>query len=88
MLDRLLQASLWGGVVLVFAVMFINAAYMLLSPMRWFELPTWLRLKDTPTLEQYRSQSGMFQLRIFGGIIILSIGWVVGELILRCLVTW
>lgn len=73
----------WVIVVLVVAIMVINASVMLLSPRTWFRLPGWLRAQGTLTENKYGAGWGAVQLRFGGALILLSIGWVAYELLIK-----
>lgn len=49
---------------------------MLISPRRFFLLPTWIRAQGTLTPERYSSGWGALQLRLLGAVSIGGILWV------------
>lgn len=81
MLDRLFHTALWAAFTVVVTVMLINAFYMLVSPKAWFGLPRWLGLQGVLTLDRHGSRGGALQVRVLGGIIIATVGWIAVELL-------
>jgi hypothetical protein len=66
----------WIIVAVVVVLMVINGSFMLVSPRAWFRLPSWLRAQGTLTEDRYSIGWGALQLRIAGGLMLASIGWV------------
>jgi hypothetical protein len=57
-------------------VLTINAAFMLLSPRRWFRLPNWLGGgHGTLTEDRYGTGWGAIQVRIMGALGLVIVGW-------------
>ena len=81
MLDRIFHIGLWAAFTVVVTVMIINALYMLVSPRAWFGLPRWLGLQGVLTLDRHGSRGGALQVRVLGGIIIATVGWIAVELL-------
>jgi hypothetical protein len=63
--------------VLFGIVMFINAAFMLVSPKAWFGLPSWLRAQGTLRKEKYSSGVRAVEIQITGAVMIAVLVWVV-----------
>lgn len=68
--------------IIVVALLLINGFVVLVSPVRWFSLPQWLGLQGSLTATNYLRGFGALQVRILGGIVILSILWMAYELFL------
>lgn len=66
--------------IVVGLVMVINASYMLVSPRRWFGLPTWLRAQGTMRGDQYASGWGAVQVRLGGALVLGAIAWVLYDM--------
>ena len=69
--------------VVVGVVMTINAAVMLVSPRRWFRLPSWLRAQGSLIEDKYSSRLGAVQIRLTGGLILAAIAWVLFDMLMR-----
>jgi hypothetical protein len=67
--------------IIVVALMLVNGFVMLISPVSWFSMQWWFKL-GTLTAERYSRGFGAVQVRILGGIVILSILWMAYELFL------
>ena len=63
-------------VVVVGAVLAINASFMIVSPKVWFQLPSWILAKGTLTEKKYASGWGAVQVRITGAMMLGTIGFV------------
>ena len=66
----------WTIVVVVGAVMFVNALFMLASPRAWFRLPNWIRAQGTLTEEKYATGWGGMTVRLGGAVMLTVIVWV------------
>jgi hypothetical protein len=73
----------WGIVVVVGAVMFMNALFMLASPRAWFRLPGWIRAQGTLTEQKYASGWGSVTVRLTGAVMLAVIGWVLYDSLIR-----
>jgi len=73
----------FGWVIAVsLAFMFLlNGAVMLISPSRWFRLPSWLAGHGTMTERKYDSRSGRLQVRMLGAIFIGVVAYVVIDIL-------
>ncbi len=69
--------------IIFVALLLINGFVMLVSPVRWFAMPSWLRTQGTLTPERHSRGFGAIELRILGALIILSISWVAYSLFLQ-----
>ncbi len=67
--------------IIVIALMLVNGSVMLISPSRWFSMRWWFKLSAV-TAERYSRGLGAVQVRILGGIVILSTLWMAYELFL------
>lgn len=73
----------WSIVILVAAVMFVNALFMLASPRAWFHLPRWIRAQGTLTEEHYGTGWGALTVRVAGAVILAVIAWVLYDSLIR-----
>jgi hypothetical protein len=73
----------WSIVVVVGAVMFVNALFMLASPAAWFRLPRWVRAQGTLTEQKYASGWGSVTLRLAGAVMLAVIGWVLYDSLIK-----
>jgi hypothetical protein len=73
----------WSIVLVVGAVAFVNALFMLASPRAWFRLPGWVRAQGTLTEQKYASGWGGVTVRIAGAIILAVIAWVLYDSLVR-----
>jgi hypothetical protein len=73
----------WSIVVVVGAVMFVNALFMLASPRAWFHLPRWVRAQGTLTEEKYASGWGGVTVRLAGAGVLAVIAWVLYDSLIR-----
>jgi hypothetical protein len=71
-----------GGAIAIAVglLMRVNAAFMLVSPRRWFRLPSWLKLQGSLIENRYTTVWGAIQLRLTGTLILATIGWVIYDL--------
>ena len=76
MLDRFIHIAVWVAFCMTVIVMLVNAFYMVISPDAWFRLPRWLALQGVLTRHRYGSGWGALQVRILGGIIIVTSAWI------------
>jgi hypothetical protein len=63
--------------VLFGILMFINAAFMLVSPQAWFRLPSWMRFQGTLTKEKYGSGGRAVEIQILGAVMTAVLVWIV-----------
>ena len=68
--------------IVFISLLLMNGFVMLVSPVRWFSMKWWLKLQGTLTAERYSRGFGALQVRILGGIVIVSILWMAYELFL------
>jgi hypothetical protein len=61
--------------ILLLGLLFLNAGMMLISPKKWFELPSWLRGSGTMTRVRYSSGRGAVEVRVLGGLFLTILGW-------------
>ena len=73
----------WSLIVVLGAVMFVNAIFMLVSPRTWFRLPSWIGVRGTLTEEKYSSGWGGIQVRSAGAISLGFIAWVLYHSLIR-----
>jgi len=73
----------WSIVVVVGAVMFVNALFMLASPRAWFRLPHWVRAQGSLTEQKYNSGWGGVQVRLAGAVMLVVIGWVLYDSLIK-----
>jgi hypothetical protein len=66
----------WSLIVVLGAVLLVNALFMLASPRAWFRLPRWIGVQGSLTEEKYGSGWGGIQVRLTGGISLGFIAWV------------
>ncbi len=58
----------WSIIVIIGAVLSVNAIFMLVSPRAWFRLPSWFRAQGSMTEHEYASGWGAIQVRSAGAI--------------------
>ncbi len=68
--------------VVVGLLLLINAAYMLISPKKWFELPSFIRATGTLTKQRYSEGFGAVEVRITGLIMMGIVLWVVYDVLI------
>jgi hypothetical protein len=73
----------WSIVVVVGAMMLVNASFMLASPKTWFRLPSWVRAQGSLTEQKYATGWGGVQVRLTGAIVLAVIGWVLYDSLIR-----
>jgi len=73
----------WSIVVVVTAVIAINAFLMLVSPKAWFRLPGWMLAKGTLTEKKYGQGWGAIQVRLTGAMTLSLIVWALYDALRR-----
>jgi hypothetical protein len=73
----------WSIVLIVGALIAVNASVMLASPKAWFRLPGWMLLKGTLTDKKYGQGWGATQVRLTGAIMLSVIMWVLYDALIR-----
>jgi len=68
-------------VTLLGVLVAINAAYMLVSPKAWFELPRWLTARGSLTKEQCATGSGALSIRITGAVMLAAVLWIIYDML-------
>jgi hypothetical protein len=66
----------WSFIVVLGAVLLVNALFMLASPRAWFRLPRWVGAQGSLTQEKYASGWGGMQVRLAGAVMLGFIAWV------------
>jgi hypothetical protein len=79
-LPRPLIIASWIGAGLMVAVGLVNAVVMVVSPQRWFRMPSWLALRGTLTEQRYSSGWGSLCVRFLGAGIIAVFAYVALDL--------
>jgi hypothetical protein len=67
----------WIGIVIIGAILIVNAACMAASPRAWFRLPSWIRAQGSLTPEKYTTGWGGLQVRFAGAIMLAVLLWVI-----------
>ena len=73
----------WGLLIILGAVLLVNALFMLISPKTWFRLPRWTGVQGSLTEEKYSTGWGAIQVRVTGGIWLGFIAWVLYHSLVR-----
>jgi hypothetical protein len=73
----------WATIVVVVAVIAVNAAFMLVSPKAWFRLPSWILSKGSLTERRYGSGLGAIEVRICGALALGAIAWALYDAFLK-----
>ena len=66
----------WSFIVVLGAVLLVNALFMLASPRAWFRLPGWLRAQAPLTEQKYATGWGGILVRLAGAVMLVALGWV------------
>lgn len=67
--------------VLFFAALAFNAAVMLISPRRWFDLPPYLGFQGTMRRAMLSTPGGRIQIRTAGSLMLILIAWIVATVL-------
>ena len=62
-------------VIAVALVFFVNGVMLLISPSRWFSMPSWIRFQGTITRSRYSGWPGEVELRLLGAEIVGFFLW-------------
>ena len=73
----------WSIVVIVGGVLLVNALFMLFSPRKWFQLPSWILAKGTLTEKKYASGWGGIEVRLAGAAMLAVLGWVLHDALMK-----
>jgi amino acid permease len=74
----------WTAVVVVAAILFVNALFMLISPRAWFRLPRWFPTRNSAmTEEKYGSGPDAIATRLTGAVMLAFILYIFYDAFLR-----
>jgi hypothetical protein len=68
------------------ALMLFNGVIMVVSPRKWFDLPSWLAGHGTMMKARYSTRWGLLQVRLLGAVLLLFLGvllWIVREALMK-----
>jgi hypothetical protein len=66
----------FAAFVTLFIILGINGAYMMVSPVRWFRLPMWLRAQGGLRPETHSAGWRAVEVRLAGAITLAFVGWI------------
>jgi hypothetical protein len=76
-MSSLVQVLGIGGILLLVGLMLFNGLVMLVSPRRWFDLPTYVALRGSMRRSMLASLGGRFQVRVLGLMLVAFVVYAV-----------